>query len=597
MSRTYEITSASLVLLGFLNQMRNGSWNTSDELPIDLEEWTQTAQALYQEYAEGYEMQGKKGAIQAVEIALRALRKNDEGLDFLLSEAIPTSENDEKKVEKAISAMRTMPPLPSDVALFEEDILHRIPQAREWLDAYIEWSTTYSPRAPYIFHEIIGLWLLSAVAMRRIYIPLDTGMYTNLYVMLAADSSKFAKTFTIRKAKALLENIGLDWMLIPGRMTPEVFYRISAGHIPDDFETMTEEEIAMLKRRLAFAGKQPVEIPEFGNMMASLMQAQSPMKMWETIMLSWDDCPKYDSNATIGRGKDGVDHPYLAALVSLTVSNIRDLPKSANPYERGFMARFAIATPQDDEWNLKHSPEGRIVFPSQVTQPLLSFHRSLGVPQVGDIQEILNRKGVRTGYRFERAPWETYENECTFASGVIARYNAYGDALGMIAYTKGLIPEQLGPSYNRLQEKSMRIAALLSWMSDGGGRIEMHHYAAAQAITERLRQSIHNFHNQVSGSSVSHGVDLEDKIKTFVEIGQKNNAPMRAYDISSRIRAKAKDVNEAIRNMCATGTLVEWKIPGGKNGKQKIFVYTLAKAPAPKGAIIDEDEEGQGKND
>src|SRR5690242_14991521 len=74
-----------------------------------------------------------------------------------------------------------------------------------WLDSYDRFSHEASPEGFEDFHIFCGIWLLSAIAARRIYLPLRTmNVYPNLTIVLCGDSSLFAKTTTARVATSLL---------------------------------------------------------------------------------------------------------------------------------------------------------------------------------------------------------------------------------------------------------------------------------------------------------------------------------------------------------------------------------------------------------
>src|SRR6476620_9241535 len=76
-----------------------------------------------------------------------------------------------------------------------------------WLEGYESFSHEASPEGFEDFHTFCGIWLLSSVAARRIYLPLRTmNVYPNLTIALCGDSSLFAKTTTARVAKTLLQS-------------------------------------------------------------------------------------------------------------------------------------------------------------------------------------------------------------------------------------------------------------------------------------------------------------------------------------------------------------------------------------------------------
>jgi hypothetical protein len=94
--------------------------------------------------------------------------------------------------------------------------------ACSWLEAYVEFSRTWSPRAYDDFHVSIGLWLLSTVAGRRITVDLSGERYTNLYLALLARTGLHAKSTTANIGMAVLKEAGLThfWRRTTLRLRP-----------------------------------------------------------------------------------------------------------------------------------------------------------------------------------------------------------------------------------------------------------------------------------------------------------------------------------------------------------------------------------------
>lgn len=592
--RHFVITETDLAFSGFVRQLKGGELDADHILSGDYGQWQPVAEALWQQYQEGYVYGGKRSAKDLASKALKSLCVHDHDLQTLVERVVSPGKSTSADIDKVLLSYDAAPPLPTDVTDFSNDVIERIAEARQFLDEYIAWSKVWSPRGPYIFHEACALWILSTLSLRRIYIPLGKGIWTQLYIMLAADSSKYAKSTTIENALITLRAAGLDWVLLPGKMTPEFFYKMASGRVSDEYETMTDDEIALYKKQLAFAGKYGWEYPEFGSQLASLMQTQSVMKQWMPILLYWDDMPTSDKNSTVGRGGEKVEMPFLSLLASLTLDDIARLPKTMNLYNNGFWPRFVPCTPKKEEWNLDHFPQGKITVPASIVKALQSFHESLGEPVIEDIRPQMNRQGRETG-RYTVQKTKHPVHECTLGPGVYDAFVRYGDALGFMTVRDGIVPRELYTSYNRIAKRCMSIAALLSWMSDGGGRIELHHWAAAQQITERQRESLHEFHMQSVGQAINPAKETENLIVKHIKAGQEAKHPLRAYEIAQRIRnLDAKTVNDQLRNMVEAGLVTKWEMPGGKNGNRSTFVYTMFNSDAPEGAIIEEKKEGQG---
>lgn len=101
------------------------------------------------------------------------------------------------------------------------------------LDAYVEFSRTWSPRAYDGFHEACGLWLLSTVAARRVLLHLGKPHYTPLFIALAARTSLYAKSTTAQIAIRVLGKARLDWLLAADASSPQKFIQDLTRRVPE----------------------------------------------------------------------------------------------------------------------------------------------------------------------------------------------------------------------------------------------------------------------------------------------------------------------------------------------------------------------------
>lgn len=577
---TNVINQETMTFMGLVNRIKQGEIDLAEQeaaaLPEEYGEWQQLAQGIYDAYQKGYRRGGVMSAVEFAGHTIRAYAKSEPSFNTLLTQVILPTKSKEVDIDTVLKRMDAPPRLPDDVLHFDSWVLERVPEARAWLDEYMAWSRKWSPRGHDLFHMAIGLWILSAVAARRIRIPLDTGLFTNLYVMIAAETSKYAKTYTAMKAKALLEHIGLDWLLIPGKMTPEVFYRKNAGRVDDKWESMTPEQQEWFTKSASFAGKYPWIFDEFGGQLHNLTKSNSPMQRFHEIFLEWYDCPERDGNETIGRGNDVVEKVYLALMAILAIDNVSSLPHNINLWRNGTFARFLPVTPPTDEWSDEDPPDAMIDFPASLTEPILRFHKTLGVPERPEVVPLKNSKDKEIGYALYRsAPYPT--QDCTFGEGVLRRYKSYGRALFIMVNTPGVVNADLHGNYTRLQLVALKIAALLSWMGNSGGRIELWHWAAAQDIAELLRGSLHEFHKQVNGTTTSYGRSIEENVLRHIKAAQDAGSPIRMYQLIQRIRNLTSDVApRLLENMITAGRISAIQIPAGKNGSKLVEVYVLA---------------------
>src|SRR4029434_2776563 len=97
-------------------------------------------------------------------------------------------------------------------------------------------------RAYAVFHEAAALFGLSTTAARRVKIEFGPhGVYTSLYMALAACTSLFTKTTAVDIALALLRAAGLQALLADDDATPQAFLRSLTLHIPPEYAELPPE--------------------------------------------------------------------------------------------------------------------------------------------------------------------------------------------------------------------------------------------------------------------------------------------------------------------------------------------------------------------
>lgn len=568
--KTIEIGQAELALKSFIASLLDESFDPLGPVAQDFGSWQEIANGLHYAYKTG--CQGGKARAMGkamVETMIDMLKTKDGNFRYLLETAIKavTTELGEINID-------AMPPLPS-IARFSEKEIKDAQHWREWIDRYMEWSDYWSPRGHPLMAEAIACYLLSLIAAGRIVIPIDEGVHTHLYVMLAAKTSKYAKTYTVNKGRFLLRSIGLDRLLMEGTSTPEALYKIAAAVIPSNWDDMSEEEQEQYKGHLIFAGKRGKVFDEFGAQLQGLAQPQGPMKGFHRLFLYWyDDLPE-DSTHTIARGGEKVEKPYLALLTSLSIDNVQNLPKGINLHQDGFFARFAQITPPKNEWNMREAPAESIWAPKELTEPLIQFHRRLEIPRIEAINEIISSKGKPTGrYKVHRSQYP--EHVCIIGNGVAEAKARYNNALLTIVNTEGLIPEDLHGNYIRLSLMAYKVAALLAWLTNSG-RIELGHWIVAQGITENWRKGSHEFYTQVQGNDSSSGNKIEKRILRYLDNEKvRKRGGLRANEIQGRLGAlSSKQVLEHLESMVNIGSVVKHSVPGGKSRTQMVTVYGL----------------------
>lgn len=379
--------------------------------------------------------------------------------------------------------------------------------ASPWLDAYIDYSRIWSPRAHDDFHESVGLWMLSTVAARRVATDFGKRRYTSLYIALAGRTSVFAKSTTAEIAQSLLKAAGLSFLLAPDDATPQAFVRSMTHGLPAGWIDLSKEQQDERRIKLAFAAQRGWYFDEFGQKISAMMREGGFMADFRGLLRKFDDTPDTYEYDTISRGSDMVRAPYLALLANLTPADLQPYAKKGSAlWNDGFWARFAFLTPPAgaDRKNERFPRQNRVA-PSVLVMPLVDWHKRLGLPVV----DIIDRA---TGYEATVSAIEP--NVLPMSNDVYDAYYAYNDAL-IDVVTKSQFTD-LDGNYARLPEKALRVAMLLASLA-GSKTIDLKHWHRAQQVAECWRRNLHNLYDQVLGEAeMPKTIAMEDKIMSLI---------------------------------------------------------------------------------
>jgi hypothetical protein len=410
------------------------------------------------------------GNIRAIERTIMILQKTTPALAALLE--APRSE-----ASAAVVAdnERPVPPLPEGI-VFPPDVSQG---AGQWLDLYEQYSRAVSPEGYDDFHLACGLWVLSTVAARRVYVPLSKRVYTPLAIALTARTSLFAKTTTASAAITTLQQADLAFLLGDDETTPQKLMADMAGSLPANYGDLDEGQQARIRLRVAMSGQRGWYYDEFGQAITAMMKANGPMADFSGLLRRLDDCRDSYAYSTHTHGQEVIDRPYLALLANMTPADLRAHADKGNGFWRdGFWARFAFITPPAHAFKNATFTREEVPVPSHLLDTLRRWHQSLGVPSI-HITAIQDEHGRDTGhYRVERG--QLPEQPCPIQQDAYRAYDRYRLALReLIARSSN---QDLDGSYTRLSDRALRIAALLASL-ENGGQIELPQWAKAQEIT------------------------------------------------------------------------------------------------------------------
>jgi hypothetical protein len=498
-----------------------------------------------------------KGKPQSIAAAFAGVAAGNPALDDLLHSS-------DQGEEVSIQPNILMPALPESAQL-PPDLSHG---ACAWLDQYESFSQQASPEGYDHFHVFCGLWLLSTVAARRMYIAKGQGkVYPNLMLSLFSKTSTSAKSTTAEVAVNILKKAGLGYHLTPKRISPQRLMSEMAGTIlPTNYGDLDALQRERIRQKLAMAGQKAMFSDEFGKFIRSILRKQSTNTEFQSLLLELDSCPDDFDSSTFSRGGENIEAPYLSLLGCMTPPDLRENSKSgADFWTDGFWARFLfVAAPlgsdKDETLDLEEFP-----IPPTLISPLVDWHERLGLPQCS-INELAGKDEQPSG-KFMISRESLPETKATVDQETKDAYKRYRSGLKQLF--KKYKHEDFNGSYTRLPDAALRIALLMASL-ENDTHVEIRHWARAQELTELLRASLHEMYNQVNtpieeeSSPVSR---VEDDILRILT--KKGPLTLNVLRTSYLKKRSVDQLERALRQMDRAGMIESFPAHGSTKYKIK----------------------------
>ena len=399
-----------------------------------------------------------------------------------------------------LSLLAAAPELPRLARLpegLETDLASGFAGVGGWLSDYIAFARLASPMSPPLFHLSLGLTLLSTAIARRVYVRVSNyNLYPNIYALIVAHSTLYAKTTAFEIARRVLQLADLARLMLPVGITPQSLIGELTNRQPDTFSTWELSDQDDWRSERKFAAQRVWLMDEAAGLLDAFDQKHLADLLNQVLKLF--DCPdKLTAASTIARGRQTIRNAYLTICGPTTPSAMRIHLNNRSHWGNGLFARFAFVTPDVPPRRIFYPPE--IEIPTSLIDPLrLMALERLPMPA-------------------ETLPGEAQAAEALraqLADHVWERWDAYHAGLWELIY-KQAIPEKFYASYGRFHTLSMKIAlqlATVDWSGSPGSEtviVTMQHWAKAQMITEELRASLHRM--IADASRVSEDDDLEAK--------------------------------------------------------------------------------------
>jgi Protein of unknown function (DUF3987) len=422
-----------------------------------------------------------------------------------------------------------------------------------WLDDFIAFSKMWAPRAYEGFHEVVGLFVLATTAARRIKIAFGPrGVYTSLYLALAARTTLFTKTTVAEIGLELLRLAGLGALLADDESTPQAFLRSLTTQVPANYDCLSAEERQVIALQLSFAAQRGWFYEEWGQQLTAMMQKDGVMASFRSIVRRLDDHKETYVHHTIARGREVLQKLYLTLLVNVTPADLKPFVKAHSPLWRdGYMARFAFITPNDSDVRETAFPEGSPTYPRCLISTLRSWHERLGIPQVR-IEPERDQRQQETGRYDIRQITPLAEKTYRLSPEVRQAYYRYDRAMRELIRRQAT--HELDGSYGRFPIKALRIAGLLASLHDDGNRgtIELPQWYRGQQIAERWRRDLHRLISQVHGDvEPSTLVKAEQRILSVLT----KHGTLTARDIHRWTKLAYADITSHLATLMTAGVV------------------------------------------
>jgi hypothetical protein len=358
-----------------------------------------------------------------------------------------------------------------------------------WWYRTTAWLKARSPMTPAHFLEAGAVWLLSLAIARRVCVDFHERIYPLLYMVLVAETSKYAKS-TGLNALYHIVNATMPHMLIPGQTSPEGMIEMLSGQLPTNFDKLSVNDKKLVQEGRTFAGQRGILLDEYSSLLGS--GKKDYMQGFIELLMRLYDARDIEQHYTRSGGLAIIRHPGICILGATTPAAMsRNV--SAEMWENGAMARYLIM------FRDKPAPYTTLANtsapPAEIVKPLRTLHHDLPKINSGGVFGGDDEEGFKP---LMAAVTEDARRQ----------YMAYSRAVYYDMITDEL-DERLHGNYRRMHVQALKIAlalASMDWAESGGlghVTIELGHFALAQMITEKSRTGLHRMMPVISQSSDS----------------------------------------------------------------------------------------------
>jgi predicted DNA-binding transcriptional regulator len=376
--------------------------------------------------------------------------------------------------------------------------------------------------------------------------PWGIKLYSNLYMMLVADTTFYRKTTAYKLAESVIRQ-AIPHMLMPTPGSPERFQDMLAGRLPANYKELTYEQQEMLSKARSFAAQRGLFKDEVAGLFGAFNRRDYMYGMKDLIMELYD-CPDYSDKDT----QTGLTIVKDAALSILGVTTPAGLATAVTDadWQNGLLPRFLLLTPEPD-YAERPALKAHEPVPGAVVTGLKALYERLPMPEpAGDGWKS------PTALRVEAQCWDEVQ--------------AYSNRLRKLCDPNHETPldDRLKGVYGRMHVQALKLAmilAALDWMQSDAPAptVTLSNWQTAETVAEHWRMSAHRLleHLDRSGSA-RHELRAQDRmLALFQEAGQPG---LRLREVYRSLNLKAKDARQIAQDLVKAGLLVEVLIDGAE---------------------------------
>lgn len=430
-----------------------------------------------------------------------------------------------------LSTRAYVPPLPAAAQLSAAD-LKAAEGVGTWYRAALEWCVKRSPMTPVHFLETGLIWLLGLAINRRVCLSLHSDIYPHMYLLIVAESSKYAKTTGMNTVKKLAEAC-FPHLLIPGSTTPEALMEILSGEKPSNYDKLKAKAREMVDGGRAFPAQRGMMVDEYSGVLAAAKKDY--MAGFIELLMKLYDAGDSEQHQTRGSGMLYVEYPAMSIFGATTPAAMAR-STSYELWENGALARYLIMF---REGSLPYvNAAGERMPPKSLTEPLSHLYNVLPSlpPPDSEGQNF-------TPIYAEIAP-DAHKHFIEYDK--VMRFDMLDESLD----------ERLHPNYSRMPTQLLKAALALAVMDWAGKKekntrpvISMAHIALAQTIVEKARESLHNLLPVLNMTiEARRRRSILSQLKVHI-------AGLSVHQLCDQLGAKASDIKEAMNPLLEDGTL------------------------------------------